>query len=390
MKHYRVLIVLDRSYKAGRDKIAGIFSFAGKAGDWEIECLPTQLPPVELRKRIRELHPDGMIPIASINTDDFDCPVITIDNPFPDETSAAAAVINCDNRSLGKTAAEILIRRGFRHCAYLGTDAMHLDGEHSRLRYQSFARTVRALGGADKVPSLNISYYASPENRNADELQRWLKGLPKPCGLFTFCDFIGLQLLVACRRAGITIPDQLGIIGVDNELEICESSSPTLSSIEPDFFGAGYRAAELLDRFMRRGQPQRQVRLTYGIRSVHERLSTQNVAGPMRLVANIRERIRLGAVEGLTVRSLAREFNLSPRMLEYRFRNCLNTSVRDLIMKTRLDAAQRLLETSNIPIEDLYHRVGFGSSRRLKAAFLRQFGMSMREWRHLHGKLAVT
>ncbi len=390
MQHYRVLIVLDRSYKAGRDKIAGIFSFAGKSGNWEIECLPTQLPPVEALERIRELNPDGIIPISSINTNDLDCPVITIDNPFPDATASSAAVINCDNRLIGKTAAEILIRRGFRNCAYLGTAAMPWNGEHSRLRYQSFARTVRALGGADKVPSFNISLYASPENRNAEELQRWLKELPKPCGLLVFCDFVCLQLLVACRHAGIAIPDQLGIIGIDNELEICESASPTISSIEPDFFGAGYRAAELLDRFMRRGQPQRQVRLTYGIRSVHERLSTQNVAGPMRLIANISERIRLGAVEGLTVRSLAREFNLSPRMLEYRFKNCLNTSVRALIMKTRLDAAQRLLETSDFPIEDLYHRVGFGSSRRLKAAFLQQFGLSMREWRHLHGKLAVT
>lgn len=378
MRTYNVLLAFERSQKANREKTAGIIAYAGARPDWVLHFIPPNLSPRETERTNARLKPDGAIITTTVRGTSFPCPVIGLDGMS--HAPSTCADISCDDRAVGRIAAETLLQHGFRHFAYLGVNDKP-EIPHSELRRTAFADAVRLGGGSSEVPAFAYDYFASRNLESADLLAEWLKRLPKPCGLFAYNDFLCQSLLPICNHIGVKVPEQLGVIGVDNELDICENSNPTLSSIEPDFFGAGYRAAELLDRFIRKGQPKRLRSFRYGIKTVCRRMSTAGVAGPMLFAARVAERIRTSEGKDITVRSLAEEFGLSERTLENRFKSRLGKGLKDEIIRARLESVTRLLSSGSVPIGSIAAMTGFGSSENLRTAFRKRYHMTLGEYR---------
>jgi len=176
------------------------------------------------------------------------------------------------------------------------------------------------------------------------------------------------------------VPDDIAVVGVDNDLTICENTTPTLSSVFPDFEGGGYLAAELLENLLRgiRGKPRH---LTYGIRGVIQRRSSLHLRRSDQLIATAVEFIRLNACAGITVPDVAGHLNVSRRYAECHFRAVLGRSILNEIQNRCLERICALLRETNQPIRQIGESCGYDSETYLKTLFKRRFGMTMRDYR---------
>jgi LacI family transcriptional regulator len=186
----------------------------------------------------------------------------------------------------------------------------------------------------------------------------------------------------ACHMAHLKVPDQIQIVGVDNEKEICENTIPTLTSVLPDFEGGGYLAAKMLGEMLDgRRKPRSKVLNYYGVKKVVVRASTQDLKGGGRLVTLAREFIRLHAGEKISVKDIAAELKVSRRTLENRFREILNCGVADVLRDERLEHVASLLRETDRTATDISYDSGFSSPTYLAGLFKRTYGMTMGEWR---------
>lgn len=212
-------------------------------------------------------------------------------------------------------------------------------------------------------------------------LAAWLQRLPKPAGLMTANDVRGRQVLDTCLVAGVSVPDQIAVLGVDNDELICNGAIPTLSSIQRDTLSCGFLAAQLLDRQMRKGARRRQV-LTYGASRIVTRDSTQTGTAPADLVASrAREFIRINAGERIGVPDVVRHLNVSRRLAELRFRAAFGTSLLEEIRSARLERVRRLLAETDLSLAEICSRCDYQTDIHLRRLFKARFGCSMREYR---------
>jgi len=274
---------------------------------------------------------------------------------------------------------EFLLKRSYTSLAFVSTNRSGLT-RHARIRQDEFTHVARESGAS--VKSLEI------DEQNADawtsELERlaaFIGALPKPCGLMACADEIARDVYDACRLAHVTIPDQLAVIGVDNELEICENLQPTLTSVCPDFERCGFAAARLLDQAMRDGKRHPGGKYVYGVKSLVERASTMDLRGGGRLVSVAMELIRRQTTNGLTVARIAAKLNCSARLLEIRFKEIVGHSVRDEITSVRMAEVRRLLSETKITVAEIAAASGWKTPGALQALFKRKFGLSMVAYR---------
>ncbi len=286
----------------------------------------------------------------------------------------------CDDAAIAEAVAALLVRHGLTEFGYIGSRLMATWARWNAARRDAFVKALEGRGFSAHV------YRPLPRRAGFqaefDALAAWLKELPKPCGLFVSYDQRAMRVLNICRAEGIAVPEQIQIVGVDNEEWICENTSPTLTSIEPDFEGAGYRAAEALLAMMD-GAPGGRTE-TFGIRRVVERMSTTDTHGSMNRAVRARDIIRRNAGEPITVAMLAKRLGCSLRTLQTSYRAVFGTTVWDDIAETRLEKAKQLLVESRAPLGEIPGLVGFDSAPYFTRFFKRRTGMSMRDWRRRH------
>ena len=390
-RQFCIYAVLSNDIKAGRDRFSGVLRFASETDDWQVrqirsESILADLPHDGLSNQkvdgIISYHTKMLDHLLSDDLCRISVPVVWMDNlsqidslQFP-----VCAEVRLNDSELSYAAADLLMKRGLTNFAYVGFSG----GEFARsqLRERFFRERVERAGFSCSCfcPS------ATDEEFWMEELQRladWLAELPKPCGVMAYCDQCAKQVYDACRIARLLIPDQLRIVGVDNDIAICENLSPTLTSVEPDFEGCGYLAARLLDDFLRRKSRTRLKPISYGVRTVAERASTQDVKGGGRIVTAAREIIRLNVCEPITVASIADQLHVSYRLLELRFRDVLGISVGEEIRRVRLENVCRLLRTTDHSIGEICERSGFDSTSHLSSLFKKSYGITMRQYRRV-------
>ena len=214
-----------------------------------------------------------------------------------------------------------------------------------------------------------------------ERLARWLAELPHPCGVVAFNDERARTTLDACRLARLQVPEQIRLVGVDNDVAICENLHPTLSSVLPDFEAGGYLAAQTLDDLLVHGCPRRIVQKTYGVREVVERASTQDVHGCGRLAVQAREYIRLHAGARITVTDVAQALNVNRRTLELHFRAVFKRGIGEELRHLRLARVAHQLRETDKSITEIALGSGFASPSHLKALFRKTYGCTMRAWR---------
>ncbi len=283
--------------------------------------------------------------------------------------------VETDDAEFARVAFEHFSERGFQNFAFCGDARFHW----STLRGEHFAKCVEQNGHSCHV------FDAGEAVGDADvaAMAGWLAGLPKPLAVFACYDARGRQVLDACRRKGIAVPEEVAVLGVDNDAVLCELSPPPLSSIVPDARGAGRQAALLLDRMMA-GEHVEPRMFLLPPTGVATRQSTDVLAVADRQVAQALNFIRREACRGIDVNDVAREAGLSRRLLETRFQALLKHTPHDEIMRVQLDRVKELLRQSGMTLAEIAERTGFRHVEYLSTVFRKRNGEPPSSYRLRH------
>ncbi|MEM9644769.1 MAG: substrate-binding domain-containing protein, partial [Planctomycetota bacterium] len=212
-------------------------------------------------------------------------------------------------------------------------------------------------------------------------LVKWIRGLPRPIAIMGCYDFKAQQVLDACRQLNIAVPEEVSVLGVDNDHLICELSEPTLSSIIPDTKRTGFEAAELLQRMMSGESVSTDEPLITQPLGIEIRESTDTIAIEDESVAKALQYIRRHANNNIRVTDILRYVSLSRRSLEHRFKKCVGRSPHEEIQRVRIRRIKSLLSETTLSIQQIATQGGYEYGEYMSAAFRRETGMTPSEYR---------
>jgi LacI family transcriptional regulator len=295
----------------------------------------------------------------------------TVSCPYTRERIPGITNIMTDHVNVGKMGAEHLLELGFQQFAYCGFN----DWWWSRKRGEAFSKTVAEAG----YPTYFYPQPRAKAKRTWDKelpvIADWLLTLPKPIGLMTCNDDRGEWVIEACKIAGLNVPDEVAIVGVDNDPLICDLCDPPLSSIVLNVEKAGYEAAALLDKMM---AGERATRSDIHVRPTHvtTRQSTDVLAVDDANVAAAIRFIRQHSKAVVQVGDVVDAVALSRRVLEKRFRAILGRSIHDEIRRTRVEQIIQMLAETAMSISEIAQALGFSDAAHISRYFRREKGMS--------------
>ena len=365
-----VVILLESTYPTHTQIMRGILRFTqlhapwtldvrtGRAGEptsfgagkWKVDGIIANRLPPELSALIRRHR----------------TPTIVM-NDIGREVRPIARIL-CDNAAIARLAAETLAGKGFENFAFVGERS----GIHwSVARERVFADEIARRGFPCRV-------YPTDEGGGAEDgrrLQDWLRALPRPTALFAAYDIRARQVLDACHAAGLSVPDDIAILGVDDDEVICETAAPALSSIPLSMADAGFRAAELLDRVMSTGRrPRGAADIIFTGTHVVARRSTARDAVADALVRRCRALMEANMGRPFNVADLVASLGVSRRTLETRFRAATGRSLNDEITELRIRRAKTMLAKSALPQSAIAAACGFCDASHLNVIFRRHCG----------------
>ena len=374
-KRKQILVVMATAQKARRDKLAGIYGYAHDHG-WTIQTIEDPSNAPLLTAALRSNGINGII------SDGFNAPVnippavrralptVYIDRPAGARRTTDS--VNNDDDACAELAARTLADLGLRHLAAVGTTPSVY---WSKKRVRSFAEHARHLGC--RCASFR------PSDDLPDDLSRlrdWLKALPRPCGLFAVTDAVAKRCIDLLIESDVRVPEEVAVIGIDNNELVCENTTPSITSILPGFRQAGRLAAERLDRLMS-GSDCDNLPTTYGPQTVVRRASTQRIAPAARKIGSVVEFIRTHACLGIRVPDVLAFAALPKSTLELHFRLATGRSIAQEIQRVRLAEVERLLRETRCSIGMIASRCGFHNDNYLKNLFKRKFGVSLSQYR---------
>ncbi len=282
----------------------------------------------------------------------------------------------------GQMAAKYLINKGFKNFAFCGYSDTHWSVE----RMKSFSETVEQAHRKVAVYEQPMSKVRRLWKNETDRMAEWLKSLPKPVGLMACSDDRSQHVLEACKIANLHVPEQIAIIGTDNDELLCELSNPTLSSVAFNLEKAGYEAARLLDELMD-GKPMEGQKIVAQPTSVITRQSTDILAIEDTDVAAAIRYIREHARSMIQVQDVVDATTISRRSLEQRFRKALNRSILDEVKRVHMDQIERMLVETNFSIKKICLSLGHNSVDNISRYFKQYTGLSPSEYRKKYGEI---
>ena len=278
---------------------------------------------------------------------------------------------SCDD--IGRTAARHFLSQGlYRSYAFVPDLAGHA---WSRQRGEAFADEMKRNGFDVAV------YRTRGKGYDLPKLRAWIEELPRPAGIFAAFDDRAVQVLEACRDAGLDVPHQIAVIGVDNDEMICPHTTPPLTSVQPDHARIGALAAEKLADMMDGRRLARPERIKVGVKRIEVRESTSPVTQSGRLVQRALAFIAAHYAEAIRTRDVVRELKCSRRLADLRFSELQGESIGKAILHTRLEAVRRMLVATNDTMENIAAACGFRKVDRMRAAFKSRYGVAPSEYR---------
>lgn len=377
MKRRKVVALLIESSNAyARGLLEGIVKYHREHDAWSI-YLPEQERGAAPPAWLKNTRIDGAI--ARIETDRIAKAVSSLKVPVVDVSSARRVAsipwIETDDQAIARMAFEHLLERGFRHFAFCGPKGLNW----SRWRQEGFIDCCKQAGHPCEIYQTPSPFRTANVSNTQRELTAWLAKLPKPIGLFCAYDITAQVILDHCRNEGIAVPEQIAVIGVDNDPILCELARPSLTSIAPDAIGAGYFAAQWLDQAMSNRSASKRADYSVPFRLMPPmglvlRQSTDITAVADTVVAKAIEFIRDHACDGIQVEDVLRHVALSRRMLETRFVSAIGKTPHAMISMIRLTRAKELLQQTDLSIDAIAQKSGFQHVEYMSVAFRKAFG----------------
>lgn len=374
-RNVAVLIGTEREYHRG--VLCGIGRYARLHDSWELLAEPTrlegELPPRDIRDA------DGFI-LLIMNRRQLETmrrwrkPFVNLSSLFPDEKLAH---VSNDGTALARMAIEHFIERGFDHFAYCELD------ENSFYRSRRFEEQLATRGLKGQVFRIDYRQRNDWKMGRHGQLDDWIRSLPKPIGILAHNDVRGRHVVSACHRLHIDVPDQVAVLGIDNERPHCDLCSPPLSSIATDGERIGFEAALLLDQMMD-AKKNSGPRILIPPIGVVTRQSTDVMATTDTYVAEAVRYIRQHSCDGIDVGDVLRHVIISRSALDQRFLNTLGRTTHKEILRVRLKRVRELLAETEMTVQLIAERTGFRRGEYLSAVFRREFRQTPREFRDQH------
>lgn len=286
--------------------------------------------------------------------------------------------VSGDHYAIGQTAGELFLERGYQHYAWFSTH----DDPASRLRKQGFFDAVKS-----QAVTAESWIFPPAVRRKQDEwtvksewLIKHLRAIPKPAAVFAFHDAEAANVLDACLLGGIDVPEEVSILGVDNNPVICESVRVHLSSVNHDLEGLGYAGAALLDGLMR-GEKAPKNPVLIPPRGVTLRRSTDALAVEHDAVRKAVEFMRKNYPRLIGPEDAAEEAGMPRVQLEAEFRKLFHHSMRKELARIRLQRAKEFLLGTELPVADVAARTGFNTAQYFNNVFRRETGYTPLNYR---------
>jgi LacI family transcriptional regulator len=281
--------------------------------------------------------------------------------------------IRPDNVGIGHLGAEHFIERGYRNFGFCG----FVNDGWSRERRDGFVEGVKLVGHACHVFDVEYPGGNTPawDAKQTSVLSSWLRGLPKPVAIMACGDMRALQVISAAQAAELLVPEEVAVLGVNNDAIRCDLSYPPLSSVAPNAFQSGYRAAEILDTLMKGGKPEA-IDLRIEPVGVAERQSTDILAIDDKNVAAALSFIRENACRGISVEEVLKHAFTSRSQLEKKLRHWLARSPQAEIRRVQVAKIRQLLIETDFPLKKIAELTGFEYVEYMCVVFKRLAGDS--------------
>ena len=385
-KTRRVVVLVNLSRRYDRRVVQGVATYVRQRGTWDL-CVEEH--PLYKLASLHQWDGDGII--AGFD----DRKVATAVNGLKTavvgirggrgwyDPASRIPYFTTDNEAIGRLAAEHLLECGFSRLAFYGHRRTRLY-EWSQRRCEAFQERARAAG----VPChVHLDHRSDAHNwaRLQQELSAWLASLEKPIGLMACTDIRARQVLEACRTIGARVPDDVAVLGVDNDEMMCEFTAPPLSSIEQGSRRIGYEAAAMLDRLMAGKRP---AKLAHVIppECLIVRQSTNVLACDDADLALALRFVREHACDPIRVADVLDTVRVSRSTLEKKFQAALGRTVHAEIQHVQVERAKDLLVRTNLLIKQVARRSGFKYVQYMTEVFRQHVGQSPAKYRksYLH------
>ena len=372
-----VALLIETSKTFGRGVLKGVARYTRTCGNWTIltdeRGLDDPLPPWLKRWQghgilLRTSRPDVLNAARRLKI-----PAVFLGETLAD----AMPTLKSDDQAIIDHLASHLLDRGFIRFAYVG-----LEGKEWSNRRRDFL--IKRLA-VESLPCELFEFKPRQGRydtlpRQQDRLVRWLRTLTPPVAIAACYDVMGLRVLNACRLAGIAVPEQAAVIGVDDDVLLCELANPPLTSVAHDLERIGFEAAALLQNLMNGArQPRRSIQIVP--RGVTTRQSTDVLAIDDELVAQAVQIIRRQACEGIQVQDVARQLRCSRVTLNRRFSTIFSRTVKQEILRLQVDRCRQLLQETDFTLQRIAGLAGFRHPEYMSVVFRRETGRTPGQYR---------
>jgi LacI family transcriptional regulator len=376
----RIALLVESSRNYGRGLLRGISSYVREHGYWSFFFQPHGLE-IHAPQWLARWQGDGII--ARVNDQHMADLLAKVNVPVVDlrnyVTTTRFPRVGPNNPLVAELAARHFLERGFREFAFCGMTrgAYH----YMDVRQDSFAAIVEQAGYTCHQFRLAANPRGASGWDNAqDRLAQWIVALPKPAAIMACNDDYGIRVLDACQRAEVAVPEEIAVLGVDDDQTVCTLSTPPLSSVNLDLEGIGYAAADLLDRLIA-GEPAPDHTIEIPPRGVVMRRSTDMLATDDVEVASALRFIRDNACRGICVTDVVRHVLISRSSLERRFKAVLGRTPSVEIRRVQLDRAKELLTETSLTLAAVARRSGFESRNYFSEVFHKSIGVTPGQYR---------
>ena len=359
--------------------LAGVARYVREHDPWAIYLKPYGVEK-SLQRWLRAWRGEGIIAavaeLDAAEVKDFGIPIVDVVGLYREDN---VPLVHADDDAIGWLGAEHLLERGFQTFAFV-----EYPFNWSTARRTGFERVIRSHGFECAVYQLAYpkAGLGGPElwEQQQQGLVNWIRSLRKPIGVMTSTDLMGQQFLEACQRATVVVPEQVAVVGADNDEMICNLCFPPLSSVIINDAQRGYQAAAVLDQLMA-GKPPPKNPIYIEPSGVVSRASSDILAVDDEVLASALRFVRDNACNGIGVDDVVRAVPFSRSVLERRFRKVIGRSVNDEIIRVRLNRAVELLSGSELELKVIAHRAGFGSPSYMGAVFREKLGRTPGSYR---------
>ena len=391
MKPYIVWSTVQIEKHSGRDILSGIFNFVEAGHPWRFRLV--QQPDGFTAENVKAAEKEGVDGFLLTFFGDnsafealkrsscpivFTCPTLSDFRP----RNAPTAFVWNDNDAIGNMGANYLSGLGkfrsfgFVHSLY-GTE--RLVHGYSEERLHGFAKTLRE----NKLASPKVFMASHDQGTQEDimELADWLGKVPKPMAVMVASDWRAMHVLAAAEQAGLAVPRQIAVLGVDNDELLTTHCTPPLTSIQPGHFEIGFKAAAELERLMSARRSPTGRSMSVPPFRIVERESTRPTKPGTVLVERAKKFIHQNMALGITTTDVVAHLGCSRNLADLRYKEIEGMTIRTAIEQIRLDEVRRLLKSTRRPMTVIAKQCGFRSPSHLSHLFRQRFGVSMGSWR---------